>query len=124
MLLTAGFENIIDNAGDATGFKLRIRAPYFRGVWLTVISRIELTVNGETFERDHLSIAYQGNTLSMDEVASAESVHWDFGDALTLQVNKPGGLVPGIQMVSLELTLLPSHTPIIARSERMITLVR
>ncbi|MBC2666706.1 hypothetical protein H7F51_14385 [Novosphingobium flavum] len=123
MVVTRHFNNVYDD-GVATGFRLGVRIPYYRGVWLAVISRFELTVDGDAFAPDTLRVAYKGEEYSMEELAVAETVHWDFGDVLTLIAPKAGGLDPGLHRVELALTLLPAFTTIVGRTERALTLVQ
>ena len=98
MILTRGFKNIVEH-GEALGFELNVRIPYYRGVWLAVISGFELSVDGEAFTHEQMKVRYKGVTYTMPELAAEEGAHWDHGDALTLLVPTPHR-APGLQMHS------------------------
>ena len=46
VIQTKGFKNVGD--GEATGFQLAVRCPYYRGMWASLIEGVEVTVDGDT----------------------------------------------------------------------------
>ena len=44
-----GFGNLYDEKGECTGFQLKVRLPYYRGVRLSLIDDLRITVDGKTY---------------------------------------------------------------------------
>jgi hypothetical protein len=125
MVLTRGFQNVREN-GQIVGFEMKVRITYYRGVFLPLVSGFDVTVDGEKFKPEQLRFSYGGKSYTMEEMAKAETVHWDFGDPATLMVLKPGGLKPGIHDVQVVETVKPSYmgpAGFTGRTRRKITLV-
>ena len=51
LIQTAGFRNV-GPEGAPTGFQLRVRSPYYRGLWANLIEKPTVTVDGERFDGD------------------------------------------------------------------------
>ncbi len=125
MVLTRGFQNVTQN-GDVTGFQMKVRITYYRGIFLPLLSGFDVTVDGEKFKPDQMRFSLTNRTYTFDELGKAERVHWDFGVPATLTVLKPGGLKPGIHDVEVVQTVKPSYMPptgFTGRCKRKITLV-
>lgn len=106
MILTQEFKNVVSNSGTSagdgarvTGFQVKVRLPYYRGIWLSTIHHLELKVDDESFARDKMAFAIGGRRFRMDELENATNVRWFFGDPATLIVEKPGGLRVGMHTV-------------------------
>jgi len=125
MVMTRGFQNVIQN-GQITGFQMKVRITYYRGVFLPLLSGFDVTVDGENFTPERMRFTLANHTYTMDEVGKAEKVHWDFGVPATLTILKPGGLKPGIHDVEVVETVKPSYVPpsgFTGRMKRKMTLV-
>ena len=53
VIQSVGFRNIKEN-GEIVGFQLKIRLPYYRGVFLSQLRPGTLFVDGERFERQDI----------------------------------------------------------------------
>ncbi|MGH1523981.1 C-glycoside deglycosidase beta subunit domain-containing protein [Leifsonia sp. L25] len=53
LIQTSGFRNV-GPAGARTGFQLRVRSPYYRGLWANLIEKPAVTVDGERFGGDDI----------------------------------------------------------------------
>lgn len=125
MVLTRGFQNVRDN-GQITGFQLKVRITYYRGVFLPLIGGFQVKIDGEPFKPEQMKFSIGGHTYTMEELGKAEKARWDFGDPATLMISKPGGLKPGIHEVEVIQTINPSYVPVglfTGRTTRKITLV-
>ena len=110
MILTRDFRNV--GQGERfTGFQVKIRIPYYRGVTLSLIDSIDLTVDGEVFAPNQMTFSTGGRTYSFDELANTTNAEWGFGDPATLTVNKPGGLATGMHTVQLGIVVRKSYIP-------------
>ncbi len=111
MILTQEFKNVREGP-NVTGFQVRVRLPYYRGVWLSTINGIELSVDDEKFAREATTFYLHERRFTMDELENATNVRWFFGDPATLVVKKPGGLIPGMHTVSFSIGWRHSYVPI------------
>jgi hypothetical protein len=110
MILTRDFRNVSSHY-RVTGFQVKIRIPYYRGVALSLIEAIDLTVDGEIFPRDSMTFSTGGHTYTFDELAKTTDVEWGFGAPATLTVNKPEGLSTGMHTVELGIVIRKSYIP-------------
>jgi hypothetical protein len=110
MILTRDFRNVGDN-GRPTGFQVKIRIPYYRGVTLSLIEAVDLTVDGEVFSPAAMTFSTGGRAYSFDELAKTTNVEWPFGEPATLTVTKPGGLATGMHTVQLGIVIRKSYIP-------------
>ena len=53
VIQSVGFRNLYEN-GKAVGFQLKIRLPYYRGVFLSQIKAGSMVVDGETFTKEQI----------------------------------------------------------------------
>lgn len=111
MILTQEFKNV-KNGSAVTGFQVKVRLPYYRGIWLSTVHHLELKVDDESFARDKMAFLIGGRRFSMDELENATKVRWFFGDPATLIIEKPGGLSVGMHTVSFAIGWRHSYLPI------------
>ena len=110
MILTREFRNVRE--GDqVTGFQVKIRIPYYRGVRLSLIDTVQLAVDGEEFPMDKMTFMAAGKTYTFAELAKVTDTEWFFGDPATLTVNKSGGLATGMHTVQLGIVIRKSYIP-------------
>jgi hypothetical protein len=100
MVSNTGFCNAFEG-GKVTGFQVKVRLPYYRGVFLSMIEDFRVTVDGEFFGVDKIRFSYLDKTYTLKELNKASEVHWDFGQWATLIVSKPGGLAGGMHKVQV-----------------------
>lgn len=94
------FENVTRN-GEAIGFQLGVRIPYYRGIQVSQIDDLELTVDGESIPRDRIRVTFHGNTYTLDQFLTEENDRWEFGEVGIVTIDQPGGLKPGEHTLSL-----------------------
>jgi Domain of unknown function (DUF6379) len=110
MILTRDFSNLGDKR-QPSGFKVKIRIPYYRGVTLSLIDSIDLSVDGEMFSPAQMTFSIGGRAYSFDELAKTTDAEWPFGEPATLTVTKPGGLATGMHTVQLGIAIRKSYIP-------------
>lgn len=110
VIMNTGFKNTVEGAAT-TGFQLNIREPYYRGTFLSSVHYLDLAIDGVQVPRDRIRIMVSGKTLTLDQMEEADDVRWQFGDAATLLVKRPGGLVPGIHEIRVGITIRKSYLP-------------
>jgi hypothetical protein len=110
MICEHDFRNVVD-AGEVTGFQLKARLPYYRGIGISMIENLAVTVDNERFPREALRVTLHGNTYTLDEMEQEYEDRWEFGEEGMLTVNKPGGLPAGLHKIELEAVLRISYLP-------------
>lgn len=107
-----GFRNV-EKDGKACGFSFEFKLQYYRGITLSIIRDIAVTVDGETFPREAVSITVNGETFSLEECRTVVSplYRWEFGEYATVTVAKEGGLAPGEHHISTLQHIAPSYMP-------------
>lgn len=128
IIQTKGFANIHDG-GQVTGFQVRVRTPYYRGMWASLIEGADVTVDGERFGRELVRWTLGGRTYTVAELERASDARWPFEEAATLSVDKPGGLEPGLHELEIAISYRMSYMPIEMQpttytARRKVTLVR
>ncbi len=125
MICTRGFKNVSEN-DQITGFQLKVRITYYRGIPLSCLDRFDVTVDGETFGPEKMTYTVGDRAFTPKEAENAVNVRWFFGDPITLTIRKPGGLKPGTHDLQVIETLRISYMPnsrSVAQSRRKVTLV-
>ena len=93
MIQAHGFKNVAAG-GNVTGFQVRIRIPYYRGIWASLLEGADLTVDGEEFARDGILWTIGDRTLTLAEVEASTDLRWPFDEPAVLdrrQAGRPGG---------------------------------
>ncbi len=111
IILPEGFRNTTsDNAVD--GYELGIRLPYYRGLGLSMVESIDLTVDGTPVPTDSLTLTVHGNSYAVTELSTVFDDRWEMGEIATLRVAQPGGLPAGTHEVSVAQRLRISYMPV------------
>lgn len=107
-----GFRNVRKD-GQVVGFQVRYRSCYYRGVWLSMSLGFDVTVDGEKFPREAVTVTVAGRTYTQEAMTSLGDVHWSTSEAATLTVAKPGGLKPGVHEVEVAWGHTASYMPMV-----------
>ncbi len=110
MIQSRGFKNVSKD-GKLTGFQLRIRTPYYRGIWASLLEGADVSVDGEHFTRDKILWTLGGKTFTLAEVEASNDLRWQFDEAAVLTVPKAGGLAPGLHRIAVKLAFRASYMP-------------
>jgi hypothetical protein len=110
LIQTAGFRNVASEAG-VTGFQVKIRSPYYRGLWANLIDRVTVTVDEEEFDGASVCWSLPSGEYTADELEASPDARWPLGTAATLTVPRAGGLAQGMHDVTVELRVRMSYIP-------------
>jgi Domain of unknown function (DUF6379) len=100
LVCEAGFKNVRDN-GRIVGFQVKSRISNWRGMPLSLIEDLGVTVDGEKFPRNSLRVNLGGHDYSLDDMKDKVDARWQFDEIATITVQKPGGLAPGLHDVEV-----------------------
>ena len=110
MICEHDFRNMVE-AGEVTGFQFKARLPYYRGIGISMIEDLAVTVDAQRFPRQALRITLHGNTYTLDAMEGEYEDRWEFGEEGIVTVQNPGGLTPGLHKIELEAVLRISYLP-------------
>ena len=110
MICEHDFLNVLE-FGEVTGFQFKARLPYYRGIGISMIEDLAVTVDAQRFPRQALRITLHGNTYTLDAMEGEYEDRWEFGEEGIVTVQNPGGLTPGLHKIELEAVLRISYLP-------------
>ena len=100
LVCEAGFKNLRKN-GRIVGFQVKSRISNWRGMPLSLIEDVGISVDGEKFPRDSVRVALRGREYSLSDMKDRVDERWQFDEIATITVLKPGGLSPGLHDVEI-----------------------
>jgi hypothetical protein len=128
LICTDGFRNVISETGNIEGFEMKIRIPYYRGVPLSVIDEIKVTVGGgiggasQTFSNDQIRFTVAGGSFMMSEMETVSTRRWNFDEDAVLKIFKPGGLVYIDHLVELYITIRAPYGKFNGHDKKLLTM--
>lgn len=107
-------ENTVRNVsrnGHVEGFEFGARLPYYRGLGLSMVEDVSVTVDGEKVPRGSVRLTVNGRSYTLDALETEYAATWEMGAVATVTVMKAGGLTPGQHQLELEERLRISYMP-------------
>jgi len=101
----------VSRDGRTEGFQFGARLPYYRGLGLSMVEDVAVTVDGEKIARDQVRLTVGAKTYTLDELEKEFEAVWEMGDVATVTVLKQGGLKPGEHHLELAEQLRISYMP-------------
>lgn len=93
------------------GFEIGARLPYYRGVSLSMVEEIEVTVDGETLPQSDVLISVDGKTYNLEQRENELENRWEMGDVAILSIKKAGALTKGEHTIGLKINLRIGYMP-------------
>ena len=110
VIQSVGFRNTSEN-GVITGFQLKIRLPYYRGVFLSQLRPGTLIVDGERYEKESVVWHISGEDYTLEEMQNDFQTHWSILEPATLKIAKAGGLTQGYHEITYGFCFTSSYMP-------------
>lgn len=101
------------NLPDGQGFSVAARLPYYRGLGLSMIEDIAVSLNGEPFSRDDVRFSVRGNTWTLDEMENEHGDRWNFGEAANVEVHSGQPLEEGEHEITVAIRMRVSYLPFV-----------
>lgn len=95
------------------GFSLLARLPYYRGLGLSMVEDIAVSVDGEKAPRGDIRFSVRGRTWTLDAMESEYGDRWNFGEQATVFVQRAGGLSPGPHRFEVAIRMRVSYLPFV-----------
>jgi hypothetical protein len=111
MIVEDTLRNVV-TGDDVTGFQLGVRLPYYRGLGLSMVEDVQVTVDGETAPASAVSLTVHGNTYKLADLPGIFDDRWEMGEIATVAVDRPGGLERGEHSVAVRERLRISYMPV------------
>jgi hypothetical protein len=101
-------------AADGTeGFAVLARLPYYRGLGLSMVEDIGVTVDGEKVAREDIRFSVRGRSWTLAEMETEYGDRWNFGEKARVIVKRPGGLKAGEHDVEVAVRMRISYLPMV-----------
>lgn len=110
MICEEGLQNVVEN-GEVIGFQFGARLPYYRGLGLSMVEDIGISVDGEAIPREQILFSLRGRTWTLAEMEAEIEERWEMGEVATLIVQRPNGLTSGEHKIELREQLRISYLP-------------
>lgn len=110
IIVAEEFKNVEEN-GEVTGFQFGLRLPYYRGVVLSLVGATKLSVDGEVYPEDKMTVTLGSGTFPKTQLEDEPVARWEFGEIGIVKVTKPGGLEPGEHKVEIDQNMKISYVP-------------
>lgn len=110
VIQSVGFRNIEEN-GRITGFQLKIRLPYYRGVYLSQLRPGHLIVDGMEFGENEILWRVNGEDYTYEDMRKDMNTHWHPLEPAILIVRKDGGLEQGFHDITYGFRCTHSYMP-------------
>ncbi|MCF0141882.1 MAG: hypothetical protein HUJ75_00735 [Parasporobacterium sp.] len=116
VIQSTGFRNIVED-GEIWGFQLKVRLPYYRGIFLSQLRAGTLYVDGEEFAADSIIWNIKDEDYTLEEMRKDYNTQWDVTSPAVLKVKKKGGLAQGYHDLKMGFCWTSSYMPPIMQND-------
>lgn len=103
--------NVVQDAA-VTGFAFDAKLAYYRGLGLSMVEDILVTVDGRPVPREAIRFHdEERGALTLDALETCYDGRWEFGTYATIEVEHPGGLPAGEHRIEVIEKLRVSYLP-------------
>lgn len=104
---------VISAEAGFDGVSVLARLPYYRGLGLSMVENIAVTVDDKQVAREDTLFSVRGNTWTLDEMETEYGDRWNFGEKAKVLVKLPEGLDDGEHDISVAITMRVSYLPFV-----------
>ena len=98
--------------GGRSGGVIEVRMPYYRGLGLSMVEAVDLTLDGNPVPADRTTFTVHGNTYSFAQLPSVVDDRWEMGERAQLAFETDEPLAPGEHEVAVSVRLRISYMPV------------
>jgi hypothetical protein len=113
-LIVDGTLRNIGPASAPTGFAFDAKLGYYRGLGLSMIEDLAISIDGAAVARMTVRFDEGPGPLTLDEMETAYNRRWAFGAIATITIEYPGGFPSGQHQLSLTEKLRVSYLPFLS----------
>lgn len=104
--------NVVKNE-EVIGYEMETNITYYRGIPLSMVEYIHVTVDGEKESDENIRISVdKEDWFSLKEAETVTSYKWEYGEPLYVIVLKDGGLSKGTHKVKLTVATRTAYIPV------------
>jgi hypothetical protein len=96
----------------ATGGVVEVRMPYYRGLTLSMVEAVDLTLDGQPVPASRTTFTVHGNTYTFDQLPRTTDDRWEMGERAQLAFETDEPLAPGEHDVAVAVRLRISYMPV------------
>jgi hypothetical protein len=101
----------LEALAENEGFAVLARLPYYRGLGLSMVEDVAVSVDGEKVPRDDIRFSVRGRSWTLDEMETEYGDRWNFGEKARIECRKAGGLAGGKHEVQVSVRMRVSYLP-------------
>lgn len=105
MIQTGGFKNA------PGGFEIRLRLPYYRGLWANLLEGADVEVDGESFGKETIRWTIGDTSFTVADLQEPTDLRWPVDVPAVLSVPRDEPLSIGFHDVHVDLGLRMSYIP-------------
>lgn len=94
------------------GVQFGVRLPYYRGLGLSMVETMDVTVDGERVPEENLTVTLGDRTVPFEKRDDETDTIWNFGEIATVTARLPHELGPGEHQVGVNFGLRISYFPV------------
>lgn len=100
--------------GQVTGYEMRTRIPYYRGIPLSMVHDVEVEVDGVPVPHEDIRFTADDGEhwWTLDEMETVTTFRWEYADEATVRVLVPGGLPVGEHEILLRVAVRVAYVPV------------
>ena len=95
-----------------TGGRIEVRMPYYRGLTLSMVEAVDLTVDGTPVPPERTTLTVHGNTYRFDQLPTVTDDRWEMGERAQLAFETDEPLAAGEHDVTVSVRLRISYMPV------------
>ena len=95
------------------GFAFLGRLPYYRGLGLSMVEDIAVSVDGDEIAREDIRFEVRGSRYTLDEMETVYDNRWNFGEQASIIVLRDGGLSAGEHQIGFAVRMRISYLPMV-----------
>lgn len=94
------------------GGVVEVRMPYYRGLTLSMVEAVDLTIDGSPVPADRTTFTVHGNTYTFERLPAVTDDRWEMGERAELAFETDEPLAPGDHVVAVAVRLRISYMPV------------
>jgi Domain of unknown function (DUF6379) len=94
------------------GGVVEVRMPYYRGLGLSMVEAVDLTIDGHQVPPARTTFTVHGNTYTFDEMPGVLDDRWEMGERAQLAFETGEPLAPGEHDIAVSVRLRISYMPV------------
>lgn len=112
VFIAGSCKNVLEN-NAVTGFELQTNITYYRGIPLSMVEYIKVSVDGSEFSPEDIRISVdREDWFTLKEAETVTTYKWEYGEPLYIRVLKQGGLSKGAHKVKLTVATRTAYIPV------------